>query len=90
LEEGQRAAVADSKETMTIGSHGAEELVRLAPSGNQRKAQQILVKSSRRLEILADVSGVMEPTRDFALNAHCPLSVGLLLKAFQAEASGTG
>src|SRR5436190_415503 len=44
LEEGQRAAVADSEETMTIGSDRSEELVRLAPSGNQRKSQQILVK----------------------------------------------
>ena len=39
LEKGQGAAVADPEETMTIGSYRAEELVRLAPSGNQRKAQ---------------------------------------------------
>ena len=44
LEEGQRTTVADSEETMTIGSYRSEELVGLAPSGNQRKAQQILVK----------------------------------------------
>ena len=34
LEEGQRTAIADPEETMTIGPHRAEELVRLAPSGN--------------------------------------------------------
>ena len=44
LEEGQCTAVADPEETMTIGPHRAEELVRLAPSGNQRKAQKIFVK----------------------------------------------
>jgi hypothetical protein len=53
---------------MTIAARRAEELVRLAPSGNPRKAQTILVKSSCRLEILTDVSGVMEPARDFVLN----------------------
>jgi hypothetical protein len=85
LEEGQRAAVADPEETMTIASHRAEELVRLAPSGNQRKAQQILVKSSCRLEILADVSGVMEPAWDFALNAQLSSLSRTAAKACRAE-----
>src|SRR6266849_3128774 len=44
LEEGQRTAIADPEETVTIGPLRAEELVRLAPSGNQRKAQKIFVK----------------------------------------------
>ena len=88
LEEGQRAAVADPEETMTIGSHRAEELVRLAPSGNQRKAQQVLLKSSCRLEVLAYISGVMEPAWDFAVNAHCPLSVRLLRRPSGPSAGG--
>jgi hypothetical protein len=28
---------------------------------------------------------VMEPARDFALNAHCPLSVALLRTPFRTE-----
>ncbi len=75
LKEGQRAAVADPEETMTIGSYRSEELVRLTPSGNQRKDQQILVKQSGRLEISRDVSGVMKPAWEFALIARFPVSV---------------
>src|SRR6266478_3367320 len=78
LEEGCRAAVADPEEAMTIGSHRTEQLVRLAPRGNQRNAEQILVKSSCSLKIPGDVSGVVEPARNFELNVHYALSIGLL------------
>ena len=61
LKEGQRTPIADSIEGMHVGAHLAEQLVRLAPGGHQRKSDDLLVELPGLLLIPGHVSGVMQP-----------------------------
>src|SRR5688572_25074122 len=59
LEEGQGAAVAESEETMRVGAFSAEQQVFLAPGGEQRQADDLLVELPGRLEIARHVCRVV-------------------------------
>ena len=69
LEERQRAAVAETEETMRIGALGTEQHVLLAPGGEQRQADDLLVEFSGCLEVLRYVGGMVQARGQFAFVA---------------------
>src|SRR5690606_3855310 len=60
LEEGQRAAVTQPEEAVAVGALLAEQLVLLAPGGNQRQADDVFVEMPRGLQVLRRVGRVVQ------------------------------
>jgi hypothetical protein len=75
LEEGQRAAVAQAEEAMAVGALGAEQFVDLTPGRDQGQPNHFLVEFACRLQVLGDVSGVVQPLRQFVRHVISSLSV---------------
>src|SRR6185295_12747692 len=65
LEESQRAAIAEAEEAMRVGALGTEQHVPLAPGGEQRQADDLLVEFPGRLEILRHVGRVVQARGQF-------------------------
>src|SRR6478735_3338710 len=61
LEEGQRAAVGQAEEAMAVHAFLAEQFVLLAPGGDQRQADDVLVEVPGGFQILGGVGRVMQP-----------------------------
>src|SRR6478609_7937568 len=70
LEEGQRTAVGQAEEAMAVHALLAEQFVLLAPGGDQRQADDVLVEVPGGFQILGGVGRVMQPGWKFCGNGH--------------------
>src|SRR5256885_3469623 len=70
LEEGERPAIADTVESVNVGAHLAEELIRLAPGRRQRQADDVLVEAPVPLLVPGHVGRVMQARRQFGELSH--------------------
>jgi hypothetical protein len=70
LEERQRAAVGQPEEAVALGPHLAEQLLLLAPGRDEREAEDVLVEMARRLEVFADIGGVVQAAGQLGGHRH--------------------